>query len=330
MSEILRDFYIEKSERFDIIVYESVEGTLNEIVNEVVKRNSEEIFPIKLIVISESEEKIKLNQSAVLIFDKCEAYQNFHKIASLNNFFPKDFHFLVYIKNFDEDRKKCLTTKVPLALLRYETFIGSEDEDSFKLTTFVTFQQPNCRNWQEMEVNQFSIKSRTWKSHQFFLEKFKNFDGCEVEVGFLMQSHPNIVIDQNSEGKVVNVWGIGINHLFEIEKQLNISVTFSPDGIRPESNVTLLAQPMRYKATMVDYDFCYPHITSEDLVLISRSVPYTQFEKMFLPFEIEVWVLLIVTLTTAVVTILIVKLTPKYVQKFVFGTNVRRPLMNLV
>lgn len=150
-------------------------------MNEVMKRKSGDIFPFKLVQVRGSDKEIKLNQSAVLIFDKCAAYRNFHQRALLKNFYPKDFRFLVYIKNFDEDRKKCFAAADPFNMFRHETSIESGDEDSLKLVTFVTFQQPDCRNWKKLEVNQFSKSSRKWQSRKFFLEKFKNFNGCEVE-----------------------------------------------------------------------------------------------------------------------------------------------------
>jgi hypothetical protein len=76
------------------------------------------------------------------------------------------------------------------------------------------------------------------------------------------------------------------------------------------------------------YIMTAPVTAMDEIILISRSAPYTQFDKIFMPFEIEVWHWLIGTLTFFVVAICILKLTPKFVQEFVFGSRVWTPLLN--
>jgi hypothetical protein len=53
-------------------------------------------------------------------------------------------------------------------------------------------------------------------------------------------------------------------------------------------------------------------------------------DKALLPFDPEVWWWLIGFLTVAVVAIIVLSFMKKKVKNFVFGSNVRAPLLNLV
>lgn len=343
VSQIIRDFYFASSERFDIFVYESTKETLSgKILNRIVKIiSSDGNFPFKLMKVREDEDKIQISQSAVLIFDTCKAYQDFHVRAELNNVYPKEFYFLIYVHDTINVAEKCFPSADPSRMLRFEIFLNVEGEkDAFTLTTLITMQQPECRKWKQVEINNFPKSLRKWKSREFFLDKYKNFNGCELVIG--VPNHaPTCGYGFNREGKLINVWGYGIQIIEQIGNKLNFTIHYNPvlvvagapNKIRNESlniDYFILTAQQRQMFYHQSFQFVHPHTTSEDLIVISRNKPYTQFEKLFLPFEIEVWVWLIVTLLIAVVSILLVKLAPKYVQRFVYGTYVRTPMMNLL
>jgi hypothetical protein len=65
-------------------------------------------------------------------------------------------------------------------------------------------------------------------------------------------------------------------------------------------------------------------------ILIPPGEVYGDFEKMFLPFDDPTWIAIAVTVTVAILSILVVKLTPLKIQEVVFGRNNRSPLMNLI
>jgi hypothetical protein len=70
-----------------------------------------------------------------------------------------------------------------------------------------------------------------------------------------------------------------------------------------------------------------PIIAVDSVIIASRSPNYSNFERVFMPFEHEVWVCLTVTIAVGVLTIVALKLTSKKVQDFVFGSRVSTPLL---
>lgn len=187
-------------------------------------------------------------------------------------------------------------------------------------------------------MNRFSSATKRWERSEFFLEKFSNFNGCEltIVVPYPYNSLADVVFDSN--GTLMKVSGEG-NRIFEvIGENVNFAIRFNPFNTASREfynrsfgeDLKLYAFPMRFLSTLDNVCMSPPFRTYDDLILISRSKPYTQFEKLFLPFEIEAWTWMIVTLSATVATIFVLRFAPKYVQNFVFGTRVQTPVMNLL
>lgn len=148
--QAVHQFFANQSEGFDILVYGEKSHKMSEIVTEVMKVN---VIPTKLIHLGKANESFTISRSLFLLFNKLKTYKKFHKNAKLGNKFLKSFQFLVYI---NENHEKASAQK---ALIKDEYYLV-ETESSVKLTTFLTFQQPNCREWNEVEVNRFLNASK--------------------------------------------------------------------------------------------------------------------------------------------------------------------------
>lgn len=205
------------------------------------------------------------------------------------------------------------------------------------------FQQPKCRDWITIEINRFSATTRRWKHQDFFPEKFNNFNGCELVV---LAGYPHelaIQIDTRWKGTGGNlsdgfVWGWAIDFSAELAHYQNFTIHYTTLSFatRQWSNESLKWDYIVFTSSLREIFYkkrhelhiTTPFTTADRLILISRFKPYTQFEKLILPFDEEVWHWLIVALITAMVTIFVVKLTAKEVQRFVFGRFVTTPMLN--
>lgn len=338
-SEYIREFFVKNSERFDFIIYDSNDESFNEIANEIVKLSSGNDFPFELIRMTASGKVFEILRSAVLLFDTFESYLDFHLRTHLYNDYQRDFHFLVYVHNLED---KTAITNERFYLLHYEMFLDHRHSDDLRLTSFVTLQQPNCRAIHEIEVNRFSAKTRKWENSEFFLKRFENLNGCELVVSVPYPMPPITGVDFDSDGKFVTSWGYGVRFWEEISKQLNFKMHQNPYNVHTGrhynealaendvSSLTIATRPIRHISFTPGVQSSQPFTTGEDLILISRNVPYTQLEKLFLPFDEDVWVWLIVTLSAAVATIFILRFATKRVQQFVFGSKVQTPMINLL
>jgi hypothetical protein len=325
LTKVIREFYVVRSEHFDIMIYGRDKRFLNELVNDIAKGQSEK-FPFKIVNVRESEDTIEINQSAILMFDTLDSYQEFHQKAILTNEYPKEFNFLVYIVEIDETEAELLIPSNPFGIFEFEVFLMPKYESSMKLITFETFQQPNCGAWKAVEFNRFSNGTREWRNREFFPNKFNTFNGCELIA--IVQYPPDtdghlitgIDID-DTRGEVAKISGYGITFNNLIGEELNYTTRYNPqneiaekfDDQLPSNQFHMLVSPIRLRKN--DESHSQPFTTIDSFILISKSEPYTQMEKVFLPFEFTRWRRLIVTSAVAVITILIVKFVLRKMQK---------------
>lgn len=338
LSQIVRDFYVQKSEKFDFVTFSSSPDNLDDLVDQVIKE-SRVSFSYQVVKVRESNETVKINQSAILIFDNIVSYFKFHRRPIYVNKYWKMFHFVVYIAELLENEKSLISSSFvnPSSLLQYESFLMETKNKSLVLMNYKMFQQPNCREWKNIVVNEYSTNLNAWKTKVFFPEKLQTFNGCEMVVVVMLPAEPIAGVDFDKTGKMIKAWGYGIEMNEEIGRNLNYTSVYNPFFIKNESlhNKTMWPDFYIYSLRLrliPGMDCAHTHVftTVEDFFLITKGKLFTPFEKLFLPFDDDVWMWMIITLAVALTTIFILKLTAKKYQNFVFGSKVNSPIMNML
>jgi hypothetical protein len=201
-----------------------------------------------------------------------------------------------------------------------------EGEDYIELKTLVAFQQPDCRKFKKQTVNRFSKVSKKWESRNFEIKKFRYFNGCELVVSrhepfeyYVEETHQFMESLLNFSSKWV---------IFDDFKQ-NFTTEVSNDDF------LLMSQQLRMTAKdSSNSDDKYTmthHITvSDQIIIVSRSVPYTMFEKALMPLDDDVWFWLLGVVCVGVVVIVVLSFVRRSIRHFVIGMNVRAPLLNLL
>lgn len=331
--------------------------SLKDFVSDVLKVNK---VPVKVIQPPVGrKEKIRIDRSAILFFDTYKNSQDFHDRATIVNKYAHQFNFYSYVEDAEKADSNIVAKKFQAGLVYYEHFLlhhtTNDNEEVLTLITYSTFHQPKCRSIRKIEMNQFYKKSRKWKTRDFHREKFLNFNSCEMIIKVLHPQFPEffVELDENGEMKLQ-----GYGPLFNdvISKRLNYTYVYQLYSVHKNGSINQSVRPTYFPAQgklfnhVNGYDFeihgtsfrrifakglnqnviTFPHTTVDELFIISRSAPFSQFEKIFLPFESEVWHWLIASMAVAVFVIFIFQRTPKFVQKFVFGMSNQSPLLNLM
>lgn len=293
VEQIVRNFYENKSESFDFFIHGTETRKMNDIVNEVAKKTQ---VPLRVYKIDHFEGQIKINRSAILMFDSLASYHSFHSQSVLGNVHPSDFFFVAYIESFHDEVNKIVTTSdsnhpMRATLFRYAVFLLHQN-DSLSLTTFVIFQQPDCRKWQPVQVNWFSKLSKKWIKNEFFLEKFTNFNGCELVIRVLYPQTMIINATLDKNGVLKDVWGCAKVFNDHISQKLNYSFVFNLFKKNIYYNKSMKidfeilgASMRRLKVRNFRHVVTERYTTVDDVIIIARPFPYTQFEKIFLPFD---------------------------------------------
>jgi hypothetical protein len=217
IGQIVHNFYANKSERFDVIVFEENPPALSAIVNEVLKVIKR---PIKYIRHKPEPQKpskpsnkptkpieppkIEIDQSAILFFNSIGSYEKFHKQIKLSNEYAKDLYFLVYIFGFTHGDMKFKTNE----LLMHEYFlVHVKNLNTLWLMTHLTFQEKYCRVLTPHRLNEFLKSSRRWNRKVFSIEKFNSFNGCEMVVETTWPQYPLLLADVDADRKMTRIYG---------------------------------------------------------------------------------------------------------------------------
>lgn len=334
IAQVVRDYFMTRSEHFDFVVIGFETEKLRKIVSEVMKATK-----VIARVIHTEKSRMMIDQSAVLLFDSVESHQEFVAAKKLySNKYPKDFHFLVYIQGLKKLEQS-------FGAFRHGSYILHQDsksklsDDSLKLVTYEFYKQPDCNEAYLTKINQFSRITRTWKKREYFIEKFNNFNGCELNIRVFNTPQAFDVKSYNNE-TLKTIGGYGVTFNEQISRSLNYTYFYNVKMDNKKShNKTLIRdfdlnvnslRMMKLLDPKKKWFSTEPFMAVDDIILISKALVYTQFEKIFLPFQIEVWHWMIATLVIAVLAIVVFKLTPKLVQNFVFGSKVQTPILNLM
>lgn len=365
LSQIAINFYANRSENFDVIVFENEPSSLSEIVNEVTKNFKFSTRIIKLEALNENESKInytnlqeyeidkinaenrrnlvRLNQSAILLFKTAKYFEYFLTFSTLYDNYSKNFHFTLYV----EEKVDFLRIRSLNSTILYFSSLLQVNSLKIYLVGFETFQWPNCREWNTKVVNNFNNTTQKWTKLDFFITHFDDCQECKLTIAFVYPQPFVFEINIEENNKIE---GYGKIFIEEIASKINLRIKYYPIQvtssfrvIQSDYDILTYASSMRqvealarngklYNAFATEsHGFCLHQFSSIDIVvLVSEPELYTQFEKIVLPFEIEVWIWLLVSLSVGISTIFLLKFTPKHTQKFVFGMRVKTPTINLL
>jgi hypothetical protein len=333
---ILRDFYVNRSENFDLVICGKENRNITSLVNDVMREID---FPTTFIQIEDLSSKISVDKSTILFFNSIADYNQFHEQAKLTNRYVKDINILVYIEGVSKKDLEKIKEKnghnVAL-LIRTETFLihsEQQESNSLKLMIFDLTLRPNCHNRRWQVINTFSTLKRKWKTRAFAHEKFNNLRGCDMTI-----RTPLDVETDSESGKEGFERDKGFSPVVVEQICRNVNFTYEygflmdyPPASEQDDFLELESNSLENlhfnNGTEI---ITAPFMMNEEVILISRSVLYTDFIKILLPFDIETWCCLIGTLSVFAVTIVVLRFAPVKVRDFVIGQRVKTPMLNLV
>lgn len=183
-------------------------------------------------------------------------------------------------------------------------------------------------------MNTFLVSEMKWKSSNF-IPRYENFYGCNFNICAATTPVGIDLLFVNSfdyNGSFNGFAGyllpflkerfnFGKFHFIESRVLCNLCFIFYRFwGIETnEFHMTLLRS----------YVETYPVYHADYAFIVTKGLSYSPMEKLFLPFDLETWIMIIITFAVGFITIFIVYRCNRGVRRFVFGTFVTSPSFNL-
>lgn len=284
---------------------------------------------------------LKLRRSTIIIANDEKSLRQIIVNLQLRTFYPTHVQIVIASPDISFQVIQALSDSKFL----HKFYFLAEDEISVKLLTFDWFTSEGCEDKQLVVVNEFA-KSIGWTNENFEMEKFFDFHGCHIGVG-VSQDHPASRIDRykDSDGKEVRgdyeYHGYYVKMIEEVSKNLNFEFTFNPSisnsirdgGLYLDNNLSAAFRIMslgteRYLEFPHELYMTNAHAFVENYLLVPPGELYTDFEKFFLPFDIQTWICIVVVFVVAVAVIFVLGFFSESVQIEFYGIGVRYPVLN--
>lgn len=329
--EVIEKYFEAKSILFDLVIYGDDQKWCRYIITELYQRENV-ASASKTIAMNKSDMK-GIDESAIIFFKTEESFAEFNLNVNLKRKFAKDSKLLMVFGSHEAPKIELKTWNLGL---NYPTILTScrDQKSSFCLFAAETTTKEFCRKYQTTELNRFSKRSLTWKTQSFF-RGMESFHGCDLFVG-VYHVFPYIYFEKFENG-TSHYNGIHVKITEVLARKLNFTIQygfysvtrkqfsdphfvpdFSPSttgyqGFRPENDEIL-----GFQFLPSTYGFIIPY-----------GEPYTPFEKLFLPFDVDTWIWFLIFMFGGVVAICILKFVPDSNRKFIIGRDVRAPMVNL-
>lgn len=319
--EVLNDYFTNNSAKIDIVYFGERSGLAEKLVYEIL-RNQNGL--ISLRVFKELQENLlreELDVSLLVIFDSVAAFvKNVGNIPWLSNKRMR-FKHLVYVPKLNVAD---ITSNVENGFdIDQVSFLINETEKSIKLVSGFMFTSEKCRVNQFKMINVFERETMRWNNSNFYPRKYPNFFNCLIRV-------------HNSRNTdAINAY-YGGSYLAELSKIFNMKLkkyiwNKRENFFNGESEKNFDLFELIQGAILDDSGYITSSVFRNERISLTIPLgqPYTSFEKLFLAFKPNVWAAIISTLAILVFAIQVVKRFGRKVQKFVFGKDVKTPVLNL-
>lgn len=321
ISTILNEFFVQESPKVDVIFFKDEKRKSGEIVSGILRHKNESIAMKIMEGDIRNPSFMKLQMSSILIFDSPKAFKETCNEITWQTHREKLHKHLVYIANASaSDIEENIKDGFSIDSV---DFLVNETEKSIDLVTSFMFSPQACRSNQLMTINKFLRKTLKWESSTFYPSKYRNFHGCELIVATSEDFEEN-----DCRRQILPTIAHNLNYKIE-PKIIDPSVPLLMQLLR-DVDLTEVGKRDISRLANDDLIFGPSYALGRATFFVPPGEPYTALEKMFLLFDLEVWIAIIVTLLIALAVIQVVNLMPLKVQNFIYGRYIRTPTFNLV
>lgn len=282
--------------------------------------------------------------SSVIIVSDFEDFINFHKNLSPKNFRFNGYYAIVLVEGLIPEIDKIFELSWRIQI--YNIIVLFEDKsETVIVKTFFPFRANNCSDTSSVTVHNFKNGSFSNKS-EIFPQKNNNLHNCEVRVSILKDAKPFVKVDHLSNGSR-KIYGEDISILNALAEHLNFKINYTFIGVETYAHPNgsfdgPLNEVLNGRADLsisnwwlkVDrlklFDSTTSYMNEKVMFVVPPGREFTTFEKLILPFSLNLWILILVCLITGFITILIVKFGSEKVQSYVFGSGVKTPSLNII
>lgn len=366
INEVISALFIRRGLSFEILIFGEKSSAISDTLDKFLER-LEDNKPIKVRRLNKNTivEKYQnwpytnyqysdgilegLKEPALILGD----WKNLKSIdlgkIGLTNLFPKTLNFLFFMNEGDIDLESFAVNPGSFyGHLSQKSYFLINNGSNIYLKTFEWWTEDACNQTQLVTLNTFTKKSQKWSQQPLEIpEKFTNFHNCILKSCSSIFS--NNIADMLRDLNMIDfdpLVSVSLDKKEILETQLvetfakkgNFSIyrpninddCFSIEHItgRTAGNFTFVQKMFAFR--FLDVDCTATFDEQKVFAMYSPPEPYTNYEKMLLPFDDTTWIYLAITFAIAFVFIFFTNLLPSVFKNIVFGQGVKMPTFNVI
>jgi hypothetical protein len=301
----------------------------------------------------------KFNKPTVILTSKLQILNDINKCGRLTNILPKNFKFLIYCEesNLINTQLKLPAfdfTRLQKGHMTLNEYFLIPSRDSVELLTIRYFSESACNKPQLVKIDTFEKSTQIWTKSLKDHDNSRNFHGCLLSFGatfsfqfyFENQVHnprtqtnrKNYIKKVHQSNNLENIQYGGM--IYEVVEMMAKTANFTPyyqvileNAVVPRNNYMhkqyfdiLLSE---IKGThILRYDLTVPFLHFGRHFLVTPNELYLNYEKLLLPFDLAIWILLFLTFSFVFGIIFTINRMSRRIQDFLYGEGVNVPAYN--
>ncbi|KAG5681325.1 hypothetical protein PVAND_010772 [Polypedilum vanderplanki] len=284
---------------------------------------------------------------SILFIHNLNEFKKFEKYINAQTFKGSGFHLIFLLHGNLNDLHEIFASMWIRKIFNIYAILCNNAEDKLDFYTIEPFQNfQNCGDTTPKLLNKFINDNFLYEL--LIKEKFHNLNKCPIKVTTFNE---NIAVfrEIKSNGKI-ELRGYEIHLIKTIAKSLNFTLQINfregneqfgkiyENGTATETlgelqkgNTNIALGDFYIRISRLEYFDCSETYLNYPIVfIISKGEKLSPLEKMLQPFGTIVWILFLLTFLLGVLVIFIINLKYKKLKSFVYGKNVKNPVMNML
>lgn len=283
-----------------------------------------------------------INENSVVFVDKSFMNRNNLHNLWLTNLAPRQFNFIFnFVDSISYDLINSFpihfTSDIVYHISQYSYFL-IESKNRVSLKTFEWWTEKACNQPQLVAINFYNKTSAKWSKNMKIPPKFMNFHNCTLTTqSSIFQTYIHTFAKENNALDIHS--GISIStkmceivddKFFKIIAHYGNFTPFRPSPFTPTSSIAYNLYYGKQTPRYVTAHCSSLFDSVKFIILYSPTEPYSNYEKMVMPFDKLTWMFLGVTFGMAFIMIFFMNLLPRKLKDIVYGTNVKMPSFNVI
>lgn len=279
-----------------------------------------------------------------------DSYDSFHKLfahMTPEDYYYQGYYLIVLTQHFDGNNIKMMFEDMWSNYIINSNIVqlSAENQDECEVITYFPYTESHCEEIHPVVINTFKKHEGFVRDTKIFPNKMSNLFMCPISAA-IFEVPPFLILAEQSE---LGAHGFEGFFLHQLADRMNFTLVRKtlhehPWGVLYEngSSSGAIKMVMDKEVNLTGGFFLssalrkiwmsssYEYYTTNLVWAIPAAHPLNAAERFAKPFSVAIWLFTILVLIIGVIVICIINRCPQKVRDFIYGRNIKHPILNMI